>query len=82
MASAPTREVKVADIGDVALNQTVEVTGKVWRVDDVKNVKRKRDQRELRKQDVSIGDESFGICYISMQHKAYCNMVSVVSGMD
>ena len=53
-----TREVKIADIADLAVNQTVEVVYKVLEVKDVQVVKRKQSDagKELRKQDVVIGD--------------------------
>ena len=57
-ADTTTREVIIADIANLAVNQTVEVVCKVHEVKDVQVVKRKHGDagKELHKQDVVIGD--------------------------
>ena len=54
-----TRLVKIADVANLAVNQVVEVKGKVREVKDVEDVKKKNgDGKMLQKQDVLIGDET------------------------
>lgn len=56
-----TKTVKVADIGLLKVKQDVELMCKVVKVNDVSSVKRSGDGKELKKQEVMVGDET-GTC--------------------
>jgi len=73
------KSVKVADIGSLTVKEEIEVTCKVVEVKDVSIVK-KSDGKELKKQDVMIGDET-GMCRLVLweedvqgleEGKSYC----------
>ena len=59
--SLSSKMVKVADIGSLTVKQEIELTCKVVKVSDVSLVTKSRDSKELKKQDVMIGDET-GTC--------------------
>lgn len=56
-----TKTVKVADIGLLKVKQDVELMCKVVKISDVSSVKRSGDGKELKKQEVMVGDET-GTC--------------------
>ena len=56
-----TKNVKVADIGLLSVRQDIELICKVVKISDVSSVKKSGDGKELKKQDVMVGDET-GMC--------------------
>ena len=60
MLISSSKAVKIAEIVDLIVNQGIRVVGKVVKVSDLEVLK-KGDMKELKKQDVVIGDET-GSC--------------------